>query len=70
MSKIPSVRNAMAVTIGTEIIGYVAEHDGLYFAFDLNEELVGEYETQREAVRAIPKAVRLRGQAPSGRKAS
>jgi hypothetical protein len=60
---IPSVRNAMAVTIGTETIGYVAEHDGSYFAFDLNEELLGEYETQRETVRAIPGAL-------LGRKAS
>ncbi len=60
----------MAVTIGTKTIGYVAEHDGSYFAFDLSEELIGEYKTQHEAVRAIPKTMRLRGQAPSGRKAS
>lgn len=63
MSSIPSVRNAMAVTIGTTTIGYVAEHDGSFFAFDLNQELIGEYETQREAMRAIPRAT-------SGRKAS
>jgi hypothetical protein len=63
MSKIPSVRNAMAVTIDTQTIGYVAEHNGSFFCFDLNEELIGEYETRREAVRAISVA-------PLGRKAS
>ena len=45
------------MTIGTTTIGYVAEHDGSFFAFDLNQELIGEYETQREAMRAIPKTV-------------
>ena len=70
MSNIPSVRNAMAVTIGTATIGYVAEHDGSFFAFDPNQELIGEYETRREAMRAIPKTVQLRGRAPLGRKAS
>jgi hypothetical protein len=43
----------MAVTIGTETIGFVVHRDGSYFAFDVNEQLVGEYRNQRDAMRSL-----------------
>ena len=45
--------DAMAVTIGTETIGFVAHRDSSYFAFDTNEQLVGAFRSQREAMRSI-----------------
>ena len=45
--------DAMAVTIGTETIGFVVHRDSSYFAFDTNEQLVGEYPSKRAAMRSL-----------------
>ncbi len=52
----PSSTAAKAVTDGHETAGYVIEHDGSYFAFDADAVLLGEFETQQQAMRSIPKA--------------
>ena len=49
----PNSPHALAVTDGTTTVGAIVPHDGSYFAFDVDDVLVGEYATQREAMRAI-----------------
>jgi hypothetical protein len=51
----PRTPGALAVTDGTTCIGYIV-HDDTYFAFDADNVLIGEYATQREAMRAMPAA--------------
>jgi hypothetical protein len=45
---------ALAVTDGHFTAGYVVKLDGSYFAYGADEVLIGEYSTQRAAMRAIP----------------
>ncbi len=47
---------ALAVTDGATTIGFVIPHDGEFFAFDHDQNLLGEFKTQRQAMRAIPSA--------------
>jgi hypothetical protein len=56
MTGIPNPRaaNALAVTVGCTTVGYVVKSDGAFFSFDVDEFLLGEFETQRQAIRAIP----------------
>jgi hypothetical protein len=58
-STIPSPHNPNALSIadGQTHVGKVLHHDGAYFAFDADDVLVGEYRTQREAARALPRSV-------------
>jgi hypothetical protein len=49
----PNSPHALAVTDGTTTVGAIVPHDESYFAFDVDDVLVGEYATQREAMRAI-----------------
>jgi hypothetical protein len=49
----PHTPGALAVSDGTTCIGHIV-HAGSYFAFDADDILIGEYATQREAMRAIP----------------
>jgi len=55
---IPSARmaHALAVTDGGTCIGRIVAHDGSYFAFGTDVVLLGEFSTQREAMRALPAA--------------
>jgi hypothetical protein len=46
------------LTDGTTTVGFVVEDDNSFFGFDRNGVLIGEYPTQRDAMRAIP-VVRL-----------
>jgi hypothetical protein len=46
--------NALSITSGHETIGFVVEHDKSFFAFNAEGILLGEYQTQRAAVRSIP----------------
>jgi hypothetical protein len=43
------------VSDGHETCGYIIPHDGAFFSFDIDGTLLGEFKTQREATRAIPK---------------
>ena len=54
--KIPNahVPEALAVTDGQDCIGHIVARDGSYFAFGADDILLGEFSTQREAMRAIP----------------
>src|ERR1700722_18063710 len=55
-SSIPRVNaNALAVTDGTETVGFVVERDGAHFAFGPDQKLIGKYPTRAEAVAALPK---------------
>lgn len=45
---------ALAVADGHVTVGYVVEHDGSFFAYGADQILIGEYSTQRAAMRAIP----------------
>jgi hypothetical protein len=47
---------ALAVTDGGTCIGRIVVRDGSYFAFETDNVLVGEFATQREAMRALPAA--------------
>ena len=46
--------DALSVSDGAITVGYIVERDGSHFAFDDSGTLLGEFETQREAVRSIP----------------
>jgi hypothetical protein len=49
--------DALSVSDGHNTVGYVIEQDGSYFSFDVNFVLLGEYRTQRMAMRAIPSTI-------------
>jgi hypothetical protein len=53
---IPSThdRDALTVTDGTFLAGYICVREGGVFAFLPDGSLLGEYRTQQEAVRALP----------------
>jgi hypothetical protein len=54
---IPNLRTiagALAVTDGAATAGYIVKLDGSYFAYSADQILIGEYSTQRAAMRAIP----------------
>jgi hypothetical protein len=46
--------NTLSVADGTETVGFLVASDGSFFSFDRDSVLLGEYPTQRQAVRAIP----------------
>jgi hypothetical protein len=50
----PHVAN---VTDGTETVGFLVASDGSFFSFDRDAVLIGEFATQRQAMRAIPASV-------------
>jgi hypothetical protein len=54
--KIPHAHapEALAVTDGQDCIGHIVARDGSYFAFGADDILLGEFSTQREAMRALP----------------
>ncbi len=47
---------AMFVTDGQEVAGSLVVRDRSFFAFGADGVLIGEFESQREAIHAIPKA--------------
>ncbi len=49
-----TARHALSVTDGGETVGCVIAHDGSFFAYDSDGELIGEYASQGEAMNAIP----------------
>jgi hypothetical protein len=53
----PHVANALSVTDGTETVGFLVASDGSFFSFDRDAVLIGEFATQRQAMRAIPASV-------------
>jgi hypothetical protein len=50
----PNAPGYFAVTDGVHAIGTIVQRDGSWFAFDTSGELVGEYGSKLEAVRALP----------------
>jgi hypothetical protein len=50
----PRAANALSVADGTVTVGTVVENDGSFFSFNRDGELIGEYATQRQAMRSIP----------------
>ena len=46
--------NALGVSDGTEARGTIVEHGGSHFAFGVTGDLVGKFETQLAAMRALP----------------
>ena len=60
MTRIPNTNasSALAIYDGTIRVGTVVPHDGSYFAFDAVNDLIGEYQTQHQAVRTIPSAAK------------
>ena len=56
-SSIPHVNaNALAVTDGTETVGFVVERIGAHFAFGPDQKLIGKFSSRAEAVAALPRA--------------
>jgi len=45
----------LSVSDGATTAGYVVEHDGEFFSYDAEFVLLGEFTSQSEAVRAIPR---------------
>jgi hypothetical protein len=62
---IPSPHAAWALSIydGTARAGTVVATGGVYFSFDNDDELIGEWRSQAEAMRSIPRAALWGGQA-------
>jgi hypothetical protein len=50
----PRAAGALSITSGHTTIGYLVKDGGSVFAFDTDFVLLGEYRTQREAVRELP----------------
>ncbi len=51
----PTAPGSLAVyDDGHVFLGTVVEHDHSYFSFDVADVLVGEFETMRAAMRAVP----------------
>jgi hypothetical protein len=46
--------NALSVADGTVTVGFLVASDGSFFSFDRDGVLLGEYPTQRQAMRTIP----------------
>jgi hypothetical protein len=46
--------NSLSVADGTETVGFLVASDRSFFSFDRDGVLLGEYPTQRQAMRAIP----------------
>jgi hypothetical protein len=47
-----SAPNALSLYDGTNMVGTIVAHDGAFFVFDPAGILIGEYESQREAMLA------------------
>jgi hypothetical protein len=54
----PHAAGALSVSDGGQTVGSVVEHDGSFFAFNVEGVLIGEYASQIEATRALPCAKR------------
>jgi hypothetical protein len=70
MSAIPNpstAPDALSISDGHETIGYCIARDGSFFAFDVNFVLLGEFRSQREAVRSIPKLAKTEAKQPKQR---
>jgi hypothetical protein len=52
----PHTCEALTVTDGTEFAGRIVAHAGAFYAFGTDDNLVGKFDTQREAMRALPAA--------------
>ncbi len=52
----PNSPHALAVSDGAQTVGIIVECDGSFFSFDTDNILLGKFQTQREAVRAIPRS--------------
>jgi hypothetical protein len=53
---LPHVPGSLAVTDGRETVGHIVVRDGSYFAFGIDDILIGEFDTQSKAIRALPAA--------------
>jgi hypothetical protein len=54
---IPNPRTAagaLAVADGHVTVGYVIAQDGSYFAYGADQVLIGEFKSQRAAMKSIP----------------
>jgi hypothetical protein len=54
---IPNLRtaNALSVTDSGVTVGFLIKSESAFFSFDRDGVLIGEFKTQREAMRALPK---------------
>lgn len=50
----PHAHDALTVTDGQHVAGFIVERDDSHFAFDHAGELIGEFKTRAEAMRALP----------------
>lgn len=57
--------DALSVSDGHQTVGYIIQRDASFFAFDIENVLLGEFKTQRAAVRAIPKRERAGNKRPT-----
>jgi hypothetical protein len=55
-----TARDVLSVSDGAVTIGFIIVRDGSHFAFDDSGTLIGEFETQRAAVRSIPKLAKTK----------
>jgi hypothetical protein len=51
-----NVTTALTITDGADVAGFIAEHDGAFFAYGADHVLIGEYTSRVAASRAIPVA--------------
>ena len=49
----PHADGALALTDGQDLIGHVVKQDGEFFAFDINDQCLGTFDTMIEAARKI-----------------
>ena len=61
--------DALSVSDGAATVGYVVERNGSFFSFDDSGTLLGEFKTQRAAVRSIPPTVASKEGVSKARKA-
>lgn len=54
MSARQTTKRILSVAGGSLAVGSVVERDGSFIAYDVSGALVGKYESQAEAMRAIP----------------
>lgn len=50
----PHASDGLTVTDGRHVAGTIVERDHSHFAFDAAGELIGEFDTRSEAMRALP----------------
>jgi hypothetical protein len=52
----PNIADAVAVTDGRVVAGYIVKFDGSFFSYGSDHILIGEYGTRAAALASIPKA--------------